>query len=105
MTTPNFICLSINAALKMQNHCAETFSVFAGFLAGLSFPVQWTNRLQVPMCWFGFFSEHHHMSQGYMLTSIKQCIPQIILLAAADLNLRSQMSLWEAVVFSGFETK
>lgn len=97
MTTPNFICLSINAVLKMQNHCAQTFSVFAGFLAGLSFPVQWINRLQVSMCW-GFFSVnmiivHIHMSQGYTLTSIKHCIPQIILLAAADLNLRGQRSL------------
>jgi len=34
-----------------------------------------------------------HMSQGYILTSIKHCIPQIILLAAGDLNLRGQMSL------------
>lgn len=98
MTTPNFICLSNNAVLKMQNHCAHTFSVFAGFLAGLSFPVQWTNRLQSP-CDF-FFSVnmiivHIHMSQGYMLTSIKHCIPQIILLAAVDLNLRGQMSLWK----------
>lgn len=95
MTTPNFICLSINAVFKMQNHCAQTFSVFAGFLAGLFSPVQWTD-CESPCA--GFFSVNIiivriHMSQGYMLTSIKYCIPQIILLAAADLNLRGQMSL------------
>lgn len=63
MTTPNFICLSNNAVLKMQNHCTHTFSVFAGFLAGLSFPVQWTNRLQSP-CDF-FFSEHDQSTYSY----------------------------------------
>lgn len=105
MTTPNFICPSINTVLKIQNHCAQTYSVFAGFLAGLAFLVQWTSRLQVSMCW-GFFSVntiivHIHMSQGYMLSSIKHCIAHIILLAADDLNLRGQMTLkkqWCSVV-------
>lgn len=96
MTTPNFIYLSVQC-LKNET-IVQTFLVFAGFLTGLSFPVQWTNRLQGSRHCFFIFSVNMtiicvHMSLGYMLTSIKHCTPRIIFLAEADLNLRGQMSL------------
>lgn len=55
MTTPNIIYLSTNTEVKMQNHCVQTFSVFAGFLVGLSFPVQWANTVRVSKCQFCSF--------------------------------------------------
>lgn len=53
MTTPNLICLSINAVLKMQNCCA--FSVFARF----------SSAMEKHVLIFFFFHECDHSMYSY----------------------------------------